>query len=157
MPCSRSALILVVDDEPTNLAAIRRILSPDYKLIFATNGQDALRLVAQQAPTLLLLDVQMPGMSGYEVLQQLHQAASTRHLPVIFITSLSELAEDVVGLEMGCVDYITKPVAAHVLHARIQAHLTRLCAACLETGSSSLLDEDGGGSHAGKCWQKSAD
>lgn len=132
MPLSHTPLILIVDDEPTNLALMRRILGKEYKLIFATNGADALALVQQQAPSLLLLDVQMPGMSGYEVLQHLRESPATRDLPVIFITALNDPESHVTGLELGGVDYITKPVVPRLLQARIQTHLKLVRASRLE-------------------------
>jgi|SRR5580765_1579311 len=117
-------LILVVDDEANNLQLLRQILQNDYRLLFAKDGARALELAHQEMPELVLLDVMMPGMSGYEVCQSLKADPATANIPVIFITALSDTHDEVVGFEAGAVDYITKPVSAPIVRARVRTHLS---------------------------------
>ena len=115
--------ILVVDDEPTNLHVLRQILQDEYRLVFATDGSKALQL-AQQKPDLVLLDVMMPGMDGYEVCARLKADAHTAGIPVIFVTALSDSADEERGFALGGVDYIVKPLRAPVVRARVRTHLS---------------------------------
>ena len=112
------ATILVVDDTPENIDILVGILGEDYKVKVAIDGPRALALVAKTLPDLILLDVMMPGMNGYEVCKLLKQEPLTCHIPVIFVTALSEVADETQGFELGAVDYITKPVSAPVVKAR---------------------------------------
>lgn len=116
--------ILVVDDEPTNLRVLNQILNESYKLIFAKSGQEAIRLVEKEAPDLILLDVMMPGMTGYEVCEYLKQASQFKSIPIIFITALSDAEDEAKGLTLGAVDYISKPVSPAVVKARVKTHLS---------------------------------
>lgn len=116
-------LILVVDDEPTNLHVLKKILEKDYRLAFATNGQKALTLAYAEPPTLILLDIMMPDMSGLEVCQQLKSDVAMANIPIIFVTALSDGANETDGLNAGAVDYITKPVNSSVVKARVRVHL----------------------------------
>jgi putative two-component system response regulator len=116
--------ILIVDDEVTNLAILRQILETDYRLVFARNGQEALAMVAKHKPTLILLDVLMPEMNGYQVCQALKADPATDGIPVIFVTSQSDLGNEEQGFAVGCVDYLSKPVTPSLVRARIQAHLS---------------------------------
>lgn len=116
--------ILVVDDEPQNLAVIRRILSGSYPLAFANNGATALAAARKVAPSLILLDIQMPDMDGYLVCRQLKADPATAHIPVIFVTSLSEVGNEAQGFAVGAVDYIAKPVSPPIVLARVQTHLS---------------------------------
>lgn len=116
--------VLLVDDEPTNLQVLRQILQADYRLQFATDGARALQLAREQQPQLILLDVMMPGMSGHEVCQALKADAATAAIPVIFVTALSDASDEAHGLSVGAVDYITKPVNAAVVRARVKTHLS---------------------------------
>jgi putative two-component system response regulator len=117
-------LILVVDDEANNLQLLRQILQESYRLLFAKDGHRALELAQQEQPQLILLDVMMPGMTGYEVCAQLKAEPSTAGIPVIFVTALSEPADEVRGFEAGAVDYITKPVSPPIVRARVRTHLS---------------------------------
>lgn len=119
-----SGPILIVDDEPTNLALLRDILSQDYPLIFATNGRDALDLAMKQKPVMVLLDIQMPEMSGYEVCGRLRSQPETENIPVIFVTTLAEVSDETTGLQIGGVDYLTKPVVPALVKARVRNHLS---------------------------------
>lgn len=116
--------LLLVDDEPTNLQVLRHILQSDYRLLFATDGQRALHLAQQQRPDLILLDIMMPQLDGYAVCQRLKADAHTSAIPVIFITALTDSAEEAKGLDIGAVDYIGKPVSAPVVRARVRTHLS---------------------------------
>lgn len=115
--------LLVVDDTPENIDVLRGILGNDYTLKIANSGQLALKIIAAQLPDLILLDVMMPGMDGYEVCRQIKGNEATRHIPVIFVTALSEVADEMLGFELGAADYITKPVSPPIVNARVRAHL----------------------------------
>ncbi|MBV8036135.1 two-component system response regulator [Roseateles sp.] len=116
--------LLVVDDEPTNLQVLRHVLQADYRLLFATDGERAIALARQQRPDLILLDVMMPGMNGHEVCRTLKADSATASTPIIFVTALSDSQDEAHGLDVGAVDYITKPVSAPVVRARVRNHLT---------------------------------
>jgi len=117
-------LLLAVDDEAGNLQLLRQILQDSYRLLYAKDGPRALELAQQENPDLILLDVMMPGMSGYEVCRQLKATAATRAIPVIFVTALSDPRDEVIGFEAGAVDYITKPVSPPIVRARVRTHLS---------------------------------
>ncbi len=124
--------ILIVDDEPQNLAALEQILSPQYRLVFARNGADALRVAHKHNPALILLDIQMPDTDGYEVCRALKSSKQTEAIPVIFVTSLSEVRDEAAGFAAGAVDYIVKPVSPAIVTARIKTHLSLVQATLLE-------------------------
>lgn len=115
--------ILVVDDEPGNLALMREILKEDYELTFAKNGDDALANLIRSKPDLVLLDVLMPRRDGYSVRQAMLDDPRISDIPVIFCTAMSDSADEVKGLELGAVDYITKPVRPAVVRMRVRNHL----------------------------------
>jgi putative two-component system response regulator len=117
-------LILAVDDEASNLQLLRHILQDQYRLLFAKDGPRALELARQEQPQLILLDVMMPGMTGYEVCAQLKADPATAAIPVIFVTALSEADDEVIGFDAGAVDYITKPVSPPIVRARVRTHLS---------------------------------
>lgn len=121
-PIDKKPKILIVDDEPTNLKLLREILRKDYSLFFARNGHEMLQYAADM-PDLILLDVMMPEMDGYECCLRLKANEMTRDIPVIFVTAKIEMADEVRGLEVGAVDYITKPVQGPVVRARVRTHL----------------------------------
>ena len=116
--------LLLVDDEPTNLQVLRQVLQQEYRLQFATDGQRALELAREHTPDLILLDVMMPGMDGYAVCRALKAEAQTAAVPVIFVTALNDVADEVEGFAAGCVDYLTKPISAPVVRARVRTHLS---------------------------------
>ncbi|MBF0461320.1 MAG: response regulator [Magnetococcales bacterium] len=115
------ATILVVDDAPENLEVLKNILMPEYTLKGAINGPMALKIAQTQSPDLILLDVMMPGMDGYEVCRQLKQDERTREIPVIFVTAMTDAQDEVKGFEWGAIDYITKPISPPIVRARVQA------------------------------------
>jgi len=116
--------ILVVDDTPTNLEIIGALLGGLYKIKAAISGERALKLLADtKLPDLILLDVMMPGISGWEVCTAVKSDPRTKDIPVIFLTSKIELADETKGFELGAVDYITKPINPLTLHARVKTHL----------------------------------
>src|SRR3990167_4928112 len=115
--------LLVVDDTPENIDVLRGILGADYTVKIATSGQLALKIIAAQPPDLILLDIMMPGMDGYEVCRQIKGNEATRHIPVIFVTALGEIKDEALGFELGAADYIVKPVSPPIVRARVQAHL----------------------------------
>lgn len=124
--------ILIVDDEPTNLATLRQILKDDYRLMFARNGVEALQVIEKYPPSLILLDIQMPDMNGYEVCRALKVNPVYEAIPIIFVTSLSDLGNEEAGFDAGCVDYLTKPVSAGIVRARIKTHLSLVSTRQLE-------------------------
>src|SRR5574340_1799220 len=116
--------ILIVDDAPANLALLSEILHEDYRTRVATNGERALQIAwSDSPPDLVLLDVMMPGMDGYEVCRRLKAHRATAHVPVIFITALHEESDETRGLEAGGVDYVTKPISPPIVKARVKTHL----------------------------------
>lgn len=116
--------LLVVDDEPLNLQVLRQILQQDYQLIFARDGEKALALARSERPQLILLDIMMPGLTGIETCKQLKQDPNTQSIPVIFVTALADDRDETEGFAAGCVDYITKPVSAPIVLARVKAQLS---------------------------------
>lgn len=123
LPDTRRTLLLV-DDEPTNLQVLRYTLQEDHRLLFAKDGERALELARTEKPDLILLDIMMPGLSGYEVCRQLKQNAQLSTIPVIFVTALDDDANEQLGFEMGAVDYISKPFNPHLVKARVRIHLS---------------------------------
>ena len=118
------ATILIVDDTPANLALLVEILKPDYRTIVAINGDKALELAfAGRPPDLVLLDIMMPGLNGYQVCERLKAQPSTRNVPVIFVTAMGEVEDETRGLDLGGVDYVTKPISPAIVKARIRTHL----------------------------------
>ena len=138
--------ILIVDDEPNNLKLLQQILKSDYQLIFATNGSKALSAVDTHRPDLILLDVMMPDMDGYEVCQQLKSNPANASIPVIFVTAMGEQSDEAKGFDVGAVDYIQKPVSGPIVLRRVQTHLSLVKAKDLEDlaiASIKMLGEAG--------------
>lgn len=116
--------ILVVDDTPANIDVLKETLKNDYVVRPALNGALALKIAAAEPrPDMILLDVMMPELDGYEVLRRLQADEATRSIPVIFVTAVSEMEGELKGLELGAVDYITKPVNPPIVRARVNTHL----------------------------------
>ncbi len=119
-----NGFILVVDDNPTNLAVICQALRTEgWQIRIAMNGEDALRKATQNPPDLILLDVQMPGINGFEVCKRLKADEATSDIPIIFMTALSDTDSKVKGLGLGAVDYVTKPFDQQEAIARVRVHL----------------------------------
>ncbi|HOJ44155.1 MAG TPA: two-component system response regulator [Syntrophorhabdaceae bacterium] len=117
--------ILIVDDSPDIIVMLSTLLKDLYRTKIATNGEKALKLLElPDKPDLILLDIVMPGMDGYEVLSRIKSNPDTRDIPVIFLTSQTGVQEEKKGFELGAVDYITKPISPPILLARIKTHLT---------------------------------
>ncbi len=116
--------LLVVDDQPVNVQALYQALSADHQVLMATSGEQGLALCQEKLPDLVLLDVVMPGIDGYEVCRRLKADELTQHIPVIFVTARSDEAAETRGLESGAVDFITKPINPPVVRARVKTHLT---------------------------------
>ncbi|HOB69645.1 MAG TPA: two-component system response regulator, partial [Syntrophorhabdaceae bacterium] len=116
--------ILVVDDSPDNIILMSRLLKDHYRTKIATNGEKALKIASSDdPPDLILLDVMMPYMDGYEVCQELKKNPKTSRIPVIFLTAKTDIEDEKRGFEVGAVDYITKPVSAPLVLARVKTHL----------------------------------
>jgi putative two-component system response regulator len=117
-------VILIVDDNPQNLAVLGALLQDDYRVLAAASGARALHLMARAPrPDLVLLDVMMPGIDGYEVLRRMRRIDDMKEVPVIFTTAMTAAEDESRGLEMGAVDYITKPLRPAIVRARVQTHL----------------------------------
>ncbi len=118
-----SAKLLVVDDQVINIQAVNALLSDDYTILVATNGEDALKVAEEQSPDLILMDVVMPTMSGKEVCMLLKANEATAEIPVIFITNMSGEKDENECWESGGVDFITKPFNPYTLKNRVRSHL----------------------------------
>jgi diguanylate cyclase (GGDEF)-like protein len=116
--------LLIVDDQPINIQTLYQVFAKDHQVFMATNGEQALAACRDKQPDLLLLDVVMPGMDGYEVCAQLKRDDSTCHIPVIFVTAHNNADDETRGLEVGAVDFISKPINPAVVRARVKTHLT---------------------------------
>ena len=117
-------VILVVDDVPANIDVLSEILRPSYQVKVVTNGPMALRIaMGENPPDLILLDIMMPEMDGYEVCRQLKTNLTTCNIPVIFVSAMDEVTDETKGFELGAVDYITKPVSPPLVKARVKTHL----------------------------------
>ena len=117
------ATLLVVDDMIENIEILNNVLSDHYRVLFATNGSDALAVAREQLPDLILLDVLMPEMDGREVCVRLKQNPDTREIPVIFVTAKDQEEDEEIGLQLGAVDYLTKPVRPGIVKLRVGIHL----------------------------------
>jgi serine phosphatase RsbU (regulator of sigma subunit) len=124
MNANGQKIVLLVDDAPANIQMVNSILKDTYKTRIATSGAKALELASQDpAPDLILLDVMMPEMDGYEVCSRLKAVSNTRDIPVIFLTGQTETADETKGFDVGAVDYIHKPFSPAIVKARVHTHL----------------------------------
>ncbi len=115
--------ILIIDDMPANLELMAGVLKDDYNVQVATSGEKGLKLAREHMPDLILLDVMMPGMSGYDVCRRLKAEPELCEIPVIFVTALDDQADEAFGLQLGAVDYIVKPVVPGIVMARVKSQL----------------------------------
>ena len=120
----RKPKVLIVDDTPENIQVLMETLKDQYTIVAAINGDKALKMaVAEPRPDLILLDVMMPGMDGYEVCRRLKADEQTQRIPIIFVTAKTEVEDETLGFELGAMDYISKPFSIPVVKARVKAHL----------------------------------
>lgn len=119
---NKKKTILLVDDDPVNIQLLSLILSAKYNLMVATSGAQALQLATEQ-PDLILLDIIMPEMDGYEVCRRLKSAPAISGIPVIFVTGMNDPEDEIKGITLGAVDYFVKPLHAAITLARIKNHL----------------------------------
>ena len=116
--------ILIVDDSPSNIRLLNDILRDEYSISITTNGERALKLAKSDSrPDLILLDIMMPEMDGYEVCRQLKASAKTKNIPVLFVTARCGIEDEKKGLELGAVDYITKPISPPIVASRVRNHM----------------------------------
>ena len=119
----RKPKLLIVDDQPHNIQVLYQIFSGDYQVFMATSGTQALAVCREQTPDLMLVDVVMDGMDGYEVCRRVKEDPRTRDIPVIFVTAHSDPKEETTGLSIGAVDFIAKPINPDVVKARVKTHV----------------------------------
>lgn len=137
------ATILVVDDTPDNLSLMSGLLKDTYKVKVANNGEKALKYIqGDSKPDLILLDIMMPGLSGYDVIRELKANPATRHIPVIFLTAMSAADDEKKGLEMGAADYITKPISPPIVMARVKTQLENKAAADFLRDQNTYLETE---------------
>lgn len=117
-------VVLVVDDTPDNIELLHSILRDDYKITVATDGEKGIELATRDPrPDIILLDIMMPGISGYEVIRELKENENTSTIPVIFITAKAQAEDEHKGLTLGAVDYVTKPFDPDIVKARVKTHV----------------------------------
>ena len=137
--------VLIVDDEPGNIKILSNVLAGDYALSVATSGAQALQVAQVQMPDIVLLDMVMPEMDGIQVCEALKANEQTKDIPVIFVTSMSDTANEERGLDAGAVDYISKPISPPIVKARVKIHiqnyLSKRFLANLLANQDSKLDE----------------
>ncbi len=135
--------ILVVDDTPDNLTLVSSLLRKDYRVKVAINGEKALKIAfSETPPDLILLDVMMPVMDGYEVCRQLRANSRTARIPIIFLTAKSEVEDERKGLSLGACDYIIKPISPPILEARVKTHLAAKAYADFLTDKAAYLESE---------------
>jgi diguanylate cyclase (GGDEF)-like protein len=121
---NRRRRLLIVDDHPINIQALYQAFAADHQVFMATSGPQALALCLSKQPDLVLLDVMMPGMDGFEVCRRLKADPATADIPVIFVTAHSDEAAETLGLDVGAVDFISKPINPNIVRARVRTHVT---------------------------------
>jgi diguanylate cyclase (GGDEF)-like protein len=120
---TRKPTILIVDDSRTNIMALSDVLGNEYNLVVASSGLEGLKMAASHSPDLILLDIVMADMDGYEVCRKLKTNAGTKNIPIIFVTAMDREEDETRGLEIGGLDYITKPFSPPIVRARVRIHL----------------------------------
>ncbi len=135
------ATILAVDDTPANIDVVKAVLAADYLIQAAVNGPMALKIIDRQSPDLILLDIMMPEMDGYEVCRRIKADPRFDDIPVIFLTALAAEEDETRGLALGAVDYITKPISPAILRERVKTHLTLKAARDVLQRQKEILEE----------------
>ena len=120
-PCKHK--VLLIDDELINIKILSDVLKDDYEVVFATRGEEGIQRAIDARPDVILLDVMMPELDGYDVCLRLQGDARTAAIPVIFVTALGTTANEIKGLNTGAIDYVTKPIHGDIVKARIRNHL----------------------------------
>jgi len=148
----REPCVLVVDDQPLNIQALYRAFAPDHRVLMATGGAKAISICRESPPDIVLLDVVMPEMDGYQVLQILKQDPATEGIPVIFVTARDAAEDEARGLALGAVDFIGKPINPAVVRARVRTHIELarsrgLLSGTLEATADGILVVDAQGLH----------
>lgn len=115
--------LLIVDDTPENINVLSSILEQDYQIRAAINGSSALTICQKFPPDLILLDIMLPDIDGYEVCKRLKEQPQTQNIPIIFVSAKDEVEDEEKGFRLGAVDYISKPISAHIVQARVRSHL----------------------------------
>jgi putative two-component system response regulator len=133
--------ILIVDDTPDNITLLSMLLKDKYNTKVAKDGATALQIAETSTVDLVLLDVMMPGMDGYETCRRLKQNPATADVPVLFLTAKSQPEDEALGLRLGAVDYLTKPVSPPILFARVATHLKLRAASQQQSGQMSLMQD----------------
>ncbi|MBC7917214.1 MAG: two-component system response regulator [Rhodoferax sp.] len=135
--------VLVVDDTPANLTLMSGLLKSRYRVLLANNGEKGIQLAQAEAqPDLILLDIMMPGLSGYDVCKALKDDPATAHIPIIFLTAMSATEDETKGLELGAVDFITKPINPPIVLARVGTHMQVKAAADFLRDKNDFLDAE---------------
>ena len=135
--------VLIVDDTAENLTLMNGLLKDEYRTRIANSGERALKLAAGETPPdLVLLDIMMPGLDGYEVCRRLKADAKTRDIPVIFLTAKTEVQDEQMGFDVGCVDYITKPISPPIVMARVRTQLALKAAADFLKDKNAYLESE---------------
>ena len=137
-------IILAVDDTRENLLVLKGLLTPTYTVLAATSGEAALKVVEKTRPDLILSDIMMPGMDGYELCKKLKAHEETASIPVIFVSAMTDISDEKKGFEVGAVDYISKPVKADLVRMRVKTHLAladqqRACLTVVEKRTHDLV------------------
>jgi len=142
MTGTKRARILIADDSEINVLVLREFLEDDYDIITALDGGQALRRIEEDPPDIVLLDIMMPGLDGYQVCERLKSDDRTAEIPVIFITALDDAAAESRGLELGAIDFITKPFNPGIVKARVRNHIALREAARLKEDVERIMRHD---------------
>ena len=152
--------ILIVDDNEINTRLLAGLLEDEYKILTAKDGKEGFETALAESPDLILLDVTMPGMDGYTACEELKTNAQTRNIPIIFVTAMDEMEDEARGLELGAIDYITKPFSPQIVKARVRNHLElklyrdRLMKMSMYDGLTQIPNRRQFDQTAGQEWQR---